>query len=128
MNHILSHIMHMTDTKMTAIKRLLMVSALSLGLGVTMGTFAQSAVDSSTPASAQGGAMTDGEVRRIDQETGKITIKHGEIKNLDMPGMTMVFTAKSKNLLANLKVGDKIKFAVVNEAGKFIVTDIQPGQ
>lgn len=113
---------------MNTMKRFLMVSALSLGLGMTMGSFAQSAVDSSMPAAVQGGSLTDGEVRRIDQETGKITIKHGEIKNLDMPGMTMVFTAKSKNLLANLKVGDKIKFAVVNEAGKFVVTDIQPGQ
>jgi Cu/Ag efflux protein CusF len=45
-----------------------------------------------------------------------------------MPGMTMVFTAKNKELLTNLKVGDKIKFGVVNEAGKFIVTDIQPAQ
>lgn len=113
---------------MNTMKRFLMVSALSLGLGMTMGSFAQSAVDPSKPATAQGGSLTDGEVRRIDQETGRITIKHGEIKNLDMPGMTMVFTAKNKELLTNLKVGDKIKFGVVNEAGKFVVTDIQPGQ
>lgn len=113
---------------MNTMKRFLMVSALSLGLGMTMGSFAQSAVDPSKPATAQGWSLTDGEVRRIDQETGRITIKHGEIKNLDMPGMTMVFTAKNKELLTNLKVGDKIKFGVVNEAGKFIVTDIQPAQ
>ena len=73
-------------------------------------------------------SMAEAEVRKVDKPAKKITLKHGPIQNLDMPGMTMVFTAKSKSLLANLKVGDKIKFAVVNEAGKFIVTDIQPGQ
>ena len=73
-------------------------------------------------------SMTDGEVRRIDKDAGKITIKHGEIKHMDMPGMTMVFTAKDKSLLSNVKPGDKVKFMVVNEGGKMVVTDIQPAQ
>ena len=72
--------------------------------------------------------MTDGEVRKVDKEAGKITIKHGEIKHMDMPGMTMVFTAKDKSLLSNVKPGDKVKFMVVNEGGKMVVTDIQPAQ
>lgn len=75
--------------------------------------------------SAQAPAMTDGEIKKIDQTNGKVTIKHGDIKHLDMPGMTMVFTVKDKALLNNLKPGDKVKFMVVNEAGKMIVTDIQ---
>jgi Cu(I)/Ag(I) efflux system protein CusF len=45
---------------------------------------------------------------------------------LDMPGMTMVFTAKDKRLLANVKPGDKVNFMVISEAGKMVVTDIQP--
>ena len=67
---------------------------------------------------------------RIDCEVdnGKVTIKHGEIKHMDMPGMTMVFTAKDKSLLSNVKPGDKVKFMVVNEGGKMVVTDIQPAQ
>ena len=73
-------------------------------------------------------SMTDGEVRKIDKDAGKITIKHGEIKHMDMPGMTMVFTAKDKSLLSNVKPGDKVKFMVVNEGGKMVVTDIQPAQ
>lgn len=60
--------------------------------------------------------MTDGEVRKIDKETKKITIKHGEIKNLDMPGMTMVFQVKDVALLDPVKVGDKVKF-VAEKAG-----------
>ena len=70
--------------------------------------------------------MTDGEVRKIDMEAGKLTLKHGEIKNLDMPGMTMVFVVKDKTLLGKLKTGDKVRFKAINDAGKFTVTDIQP--
>lgn len=70
-------------------------------------------------------SMSDGEIRKIDKETGKVTIKHGEIKNLDMPPMTMVFTAKEKNLLDKVQAGDKVKFVASNEGGKMVVTDIQ---
>ena len=62
----------------------------------------------------------------LDLEAGKVTLKHGEIKHLDMPGMTMVFTVRDKGLLATVKPGDKIKFMAVSEGGKLIVTDIQP--
>ena len=72
--------------------------------------------------------MTEGEVRKIDKEGGKITIKHGEIKNLEMPPMTMVFTAKDKAMLDKVQVGEKIQFTVIQDAGKMVVTDIQPGK
>ena len=74
---------------------------------------------------AQDADMTDGEVRKIDKAQSKITLKHGEIKNLDMPGMTMVFVVKDKAMLDKLAPGDKVKFKAVNEAGKFTVTDLQ---
>ena len=70
--------------------------------------------------------MTDGEVKKVDPDNGKITLKHGDIKNLDMPGMTMVFTVRDKGQLTNLKPGDKVQFMVVQEGGKMIITDIQP--
>lgn len=69
--------------------------------------------------------MAEGEVRKIDPDTGKVTLKHGPIKSLDMPPMTMVFNA-DKALLAPLKVGDKVRFKVVHEGGKYTVTSIQP--
>ena len=72
--------------------------------------------------------MTDGEVRKIDMEGGKVTLKHADIKSLDMPGMTMVFVVKDKALLDKLKTGDKVKFKAVNDAGKFTVTEIQPAR
>ena len=72
--------------------------------------------------------MTDGEVRKIDLEAGKITLKHADIKSLDMPAMTMVFVVKDKSMIDKLKTGDKVKFKVINDAGKFTLTDIQPAK
>ena len=69
--------------------------------------------------------MTDGEVRKVDKSAGKVTIKHGTIKNIDMPGMTMAFPVKDKALLNKVKAGDKIKFTVVMENAKMVVTDLQ---
>ena len=78
--------------------------------------------DAAAPAA---GDMTDGEVRKIDIETSRLTLKHGEIKNLDMPSMTMVFVVKDKVLLDKLQPGDKVKFKAVNEGGKFTVTELR---
>jgi Cu(I)/Ag(I) efflux system periplasmic protein CusF len=71
-------------------------------------------------------AMTDGEVRKVDKSRGKITLKHGEIKNLDMPPMTMVFGVRDKALLDKVKAGDKVKFSADKDAsGDLIVTAVQ---
>jgi Cu(I)/Ag(I) efflux system protein CusF len=69
--------------------------------------------------------MTDGEVRKVDKDAAKVTVKHADIKSLDMPAMTMVFNVRDKAVLDNVKAGDKVKFKVVNDAGKFTITDIQ---
>lgn len=74
---------------------------------------------------AQAPELTDGEVRKIDKDGGKLTLKHGAIKHLDMPGMTMVFQVNDKALLDKVKVGEKIRFQVASEQGRFVVTDIQ---
>jgi Cu(I)/Ag(I) efflux system periplasmic protein CusF len=76
-------------------------------------------------AAAAGSHLTDGEVRKVDKDTGKLTLKHGVIKNLDMPAMTMVFQVRDKAMLDKLQTGDKVKFNVVNEDGKFTVTEIE---
>lgn len=54
--------------------------------------------------------MVDGEVKKIDEAAGKISLKHGPIKNLDMDAMTMVLRVKDRAMLKNVKVGDKVKF------------------
>ena len=78
-------------------------------------------------ATAPAGAtpMADGEVRKIDKEQNKITLKHGEIKNLDMPPMTMVFRVKEAALLDQVKEGDKIRFTADRVGGQFTVTSIE---
>ena len=76
-----------------------------------------------TPALAD---MADGEVRKVDKENKKITLKHGVIKNLDMPGMTMVFGVKDASVLDSLKVGDKVKFKAKQSGTSITVTDVQP--
>lgn len=76
----------------------------------------------STPAAAD---MTDAEVRKVDVEGGKLTLKHGEIRSLQMPPMTMVFSVKDKAMLGKVKAGDKVRFRAVNEAGRYTVTDLQ---
>ena len=69
--------------------------------------------------------LTDAEVRRVDKEGGKLTLRHAEIKSLDMPAMTMVFVVRDKAMLDKLKAGDKIRFKAINDAGKYTVTEIQ---
>lgn len=75
---------------------------------------------------ATSAAFTDGEVRKVDKEAKKITIKHGEIKNLEMPPMTMVFAVKDNTLLSKVKAGDKIQFKAVDEGGKLTVVAVEP--
>ena len=69
--------------------------------------------------------MTEGEIRKVDLENKKITIKHGDIKNLEMPGMTMVFQVKDAALLDKVKMGDKVRFKAEKANGAIVVTDIQ---
>ncbi|MEO7244083.1 MAG: copper-binding protein, partial [Rubrivivax sp.] len=76
-----------------------------------------------TPVLAQD-TMSDAVVRKIDKEQGKLTLKHGPIKNLDMPGMTMVFSVRDKAMLDTVKPGDTVKFRAENANGKLTVVEM----
>ncbi len=69
--------------------------------------------------------MTEGEVRKVDEDAKKITLKHGPIQNLDMPAMTMVFQVKDAAMLEQVKAGDKVKFQAEKAGGAFTVTAIE---
>lgn len=73
-------------------------------------------------------ALTEGEVRKVDEQAGKITLRHGEIRNLEMPAMTMVFQVRDRTLLAGLKVGEQIRFRAENPGGTLTVTEIRRGK
>jgi Cu(I)/Ag(I) efflux system periplasmic protein CusF len=77
------------------------------------------------PPASGARVMSDGVVRKIDASNGKVTLMHGPIANLDMPGMTMVFQVQSPTLLKNIKVGDAVKFHAESINGALTVTAIQ---
>lgn len=68
---------------------------------------------------------TEGEVRKVDTAQNKITLKHGEIKNLDMPPMSMVFQVKDPSLLSKVKPGDKVRFTAERIDSVYVVTAIE---
>jgi Cu(I)/Ag(I) efflux system protein CusF len=72
--------------------------------------------------------LSDGEVRKVDKDAKKITIKHGPLANLDMPPMTMVFQVKDPAMLDQVKAGDKVKFQAEKVGGSFTVTKIEPAK
>ncbi len=78
------------------------------------------------PPAAEASAMSEGVVRKIDAANARITLRHGPIANLDMPGMTMVFRVQPPELLNAVKVGDKVRFHAEDINGAFTVTAIQP--
>jgi Cu/Ag efflux protein CusF len=69
--------------------------------------------------------LAEGEVRKVDKEAKKLTLKHGPLKNLDMPGMTMVFQVKEDALLDKVQAGDKVRFQAEKIDGKFTVTRLE---
>jgi Cu(I)/Ag(I) efflux system periplasmic protein CusF len=100
---------------MNVLKTLIAAAAFALSC-----TFSWAAI-----AQATASDMTEGEIRKIDKDAKKLTIKHGEIKNLDMPGMTMVFAVKDPAMVDIVKTGDKIRFKVERINGALTVTAIE---
>ncbi|MBL8906448.1 MAG: copper-binding protein [Rhizobiales bacterium] len=66
-----------------------------------------------------------GEITKVDAAQKKVTIKHGELKNLDMPAMTMVFVVANDDLMKKAKVGAQIEFIAERVNGRITVTDIK---
>ena len=107
---------------MKVLKQLINIAALSAALALSLGSAAQSAA----PAPVKATEMAEGEVRKVDKENKKITLKHGEIKSLDMPPMTMVFQVDDAAMLDKVAPGDKVRFAASNDGGKLKISEIQP--
>ena len=101
---------------MKNIKSAAAILSLSIALGVGV-AFAQA-------------AMVNGEVKKIDEAAGKVTLKHGPIKNLDMneDGMTMVFRVQDPAMLKQVKVGDKVQFEAERATAGITITKLQKGK
>lgn len=84
---------------------------LLVGLGLSLSVLAQ---------------PVQGEVRKVDAEGGKITLKHGEIRNLDIPAMQMSFRVSDPAWLKRFQVGDKVTFTADKVGGQFTITSMTP--
>ena len=94
-------------------------------IGLSFATIGPLAHSQSVPASAAQDAMSVGEIKKVDKDAGKLTIKHGELKNLGMPGMTMVFRVKDPAMLNRVEQGDKVRFIAEKVDGALTVTAIE---
>ena len=72
--------------------------------------------------------MVDGEVKKVDKDSGKLTIRHGELKHLNMPAMTMVFRVKDPAMLDQAQAGSKVKFIAEKVNGAMTVVQLQKVQ
>ena len=102
-----------------------MIAASLTAAALSLSDVAGAQTAGSTAAASPVAEMADGEVRKIDKENQKLTIKHGPLKNLDMPGMTMVFQVQDSAMLDKVQTGDKVRFAAEKLDGKFTVTTIE---
>lgn len=76
-------------------------------------------------ASQDRAALSEGEVRKVDKDGQKITIKHGPLANLEMPAMTMVFRVTDVAMLDQVKPGDKVNFQADKVGGAFVLVKLE---
>jgi len=102
------------------------IVAFALALPIAHTAAAQGHAGHGAAPAAQSASKIDGEIRKVDKRAGKLTIKHGEIKAMGMPPMTMMFPVKDKAMLDRVKEGDKVQFSLASEGGNTVVTAIEP--
>lgn len=98
---------------------------IAAAIGLSFASTGSVAYAQQASASAAQASMSEGEIKKVDKEAGKLTIKHGELKNLGMPGMTMVFKVQDPAMLDKVKQGDKIRFVADKVGGALTVTAIE---
>lgn len=106
-------------------KAALMLAVLALASGAMHAARAEGTRPTTATASE---AMADGEIRKVDAAAKKITIRHGELRNLDMPAMTMVFHVGDPAMLEAVKVGDKVHFRADRIGGALTVVELAPAK
>jgi Cu/Ag efflux protein CusF len=106
---------------MKHLNKFVLAAAMAISLA-PMGSFAHAQQVSDSTAQTE---MSEGEIKKVDKDAGKLTIKHGELKNLGMAGMTMAFKAKDVSMLETVKEGDKVRFVAERVGGALTVTSIE---
>jgi Cu/Ag efflux protein CusF len=102
------------------------IAAIMLSLSIPLAAFAVEAHhEPATNVKTASTQLADGEVRKVDKDAKKLTIRHGPLPNLDMPAMTMVFQVKDPAMLDQVKAGDKIRFSAEKIGGTYTVTAVE---
>jgi Cu(I)/Ag(I) efflux system periplasmic protein CusF len=96
-----------------------------LSLGAAAQTTTSPAPASPAAAAVEAKDVSEAEVKKVDKDSKKVTLKHGPIKNLDMPSMTMVFQVRDPALFDKLVAGEKIMFTAAQLQGAFVVTSVE---
>lgn len=94
---------------------------------ICQGAAAGSPTVEHTPSSAtteRAVSLSEGEIKKVDIDAERVTIKHGPLENLGMPGMTMIFSVTDVSVLRSIKAGDKVKFAAGKVDGRIVVTEL----
>lgn len=112
---------------MKQLNNVILATVVAISLAAFSPVHAQSAQHAKRGEHAAAPAeLTVGEIKKVDKEAGKLTIQHGELKNLNMPAMTMAFPVQDAAMLGKVKVGDKVRFAADNVNGSTTITHIEP--
>ncbi len=106
-------------------KTILTALALGLGLSLSVPALADAGHMSHSGGAGHGAMLAEGQVKKIDKAQGKITLRHGPIENLGMPGMTMVFRVKDPAMLDRVKPGDNVRFQADRVEGAMTVTQLE---
>lgn len=102
------------------------IPALALAALLALPLFAHATSHSHNHAAADTqSALAEGEVRKVDKDAKKLTIRHGPIANLEMPPMTMVFQVQDPAMLDKVRAGDKIRFSADKVGGAYTVTQLE---
>jgi Cu(I)/Ag(I) efflux system periplasmic protein CusF len=110
------------------IHRLLLPIALA-ALGISASELARAQASPSAAAAVEAPQeFADGEVRRIDKAQGKVNLRHGEIRSLEMPPMSMWFVLKDPAWVDGLKVGEKVRFVAEKVGTQYTITRIEPAR
>ena len=96
-------------------------------LAISVAAHSQAIRSASSPGGAASAtsAMTEGEVRKVDKEAGRVTLRHGPIDSLGMPAMTMVFRVSDPKMLDRVKEGEKVRFSAERVNGAITLTRIE---
>lgn len=108
----------------------LMLATLAVGVSLSFGTPAWAEAPHMEPGRATNPAamnamLSEGLVKKVDKAQGKITLKHGPLQNMDMPGMTMVFRVQDAGWLDQVKPGDTVRFVADRVNGALTVTRLE---